>query len=374
MRIMEDSVVFPSYINQIPAYVPGRPVSEIVREYGFKVDEVVKLASNENPLGLPHSARDAINSVLSGASRYPDPHGYDLKKAISNHYGVAFDQIVLGSGSDEILDLIAHSLLTTSVSAIYSQYSFAVYAKVVQTHGAKHIVTPATKGYGVNLQAMLEAIEPDTKLIFIANPNNPTGTFINAAELESFLNKVPANIVVVLDEAYTEFLDPEQRYDAFSWLDKYQNLVVTRTFSKAYGLAGLRSGFAVANKKVANVLNKLRPMFNMNILAQTAAIAVLDDKEYLERTYHNTKLGYKQITASLSKLGLEFINSSGNFLMVKVGSSKESGSLVDQELLKRGVITRPLNNYGLNEWLRFSIGLPDENSILIKALEDIFTD
>jgi histidinol-phosphate aminotransferase len=253
-------------------------------------------------------------------------------------------------------------------AVVYSQYSFAVYALATQGVGARAIVVPA-KAYGHDLEAMAAAIDADTRLIYIANPNNPTGTFIPAAAIEAFLAKVPASVVVVLDEAYNEFLAPEQQFESAEWAKKYPNLLVSRTFSKAYGLAGLRVGFAIAQPALTDLMNRIRQPFNVNSLAQAAAIAALNDQPFLEQGARNNAAGYAQFVEAFEELGLEYVPSFGNFVLVKVGDDDGAGARVNLALLKQGVIVRPVGNYGLPQWLRISIGLPQENAIFITALK-----
>jgi histidinol-phosphate aminotransferase len=253
-------------------------------------------------------------------------------------------------------------------SIVYAQYSFAVYALATQGLGARAIVVPAVK-YGHDLDAMLAAITDDTRLIFVANPNNPTGTFIEGPKLEAFLDKVPRNVAVVLDEAYTEYLPEEKRYDSIAWVRRYPNLLVSRTFSKAFGLAGLRVGFAIAQPELTDLLNRLRQPFNVNTLAQAAAIAALNDKAFLEKSAALNAQGYRRLTEAFDKLGLEYVPSDGNFVLVRVGNDDAAGNRVNLELLKQGVIVRPVGNYGLPQWLRITIGLPEENEAFIAALE-----
>jgi histidinol-phosphate aminotransferase len=251
---------------------------------------------------------------------------------------------------------------------VYSQYSFAVYALATQGVGGRAIVVPAQE-YGHDLDAMAAAIDAGTRLVYIANPNNPTGTFIPAAQIEAFLDKVPPAVIVVLDEAYNEYLAPENQFESAQWVRKYPNLVVSRTFSKAYGLAGLRVGFAIAQPEVTDLMNRIRQPFNVNSLAQAAAIAALNDKDFLAKGARNNLEGYRQLTAAFDAMGLQYVPSYGNFVLVKVGQDDGAGARVNLALLKQGVIVRPVGSYGLPQWLRISIGLPQENAAFIEALK-----
>ena len=358
----------PSYVRQIAPYVAGKPISEVAREFGLDEARIVKLASNENPLGMPESAKAAMARAAAELGRYPDANAFELKAALAARYGVPAEWITLGNGSNDILEIAAHAFVEKAQSVVYSQYSFAVYALATQGLGARAIVVPAVR-HGHDLDAMLAAIEDDTRLLFIANPNNPTGTFIEGPALEAFLEKVPRRVVVVLDEAYTEYLPAELRYDSIAWVRRYPNLVVSRTFSKAFGLAGLRVGFAIAQPELTDLLNRLRQPFNVNTMAQAAAIAALGDTAFLEKTAALNTQGYRRLTQAFDKLGLEYVPSFGNFVLVRVGNDDGAGARVNLALLRQGVIVRPVGNYGLPQWLRVTIGLPEENEAFVAALE-----
>ncbi len=357
----------PDYVRAIAPYQAGKPIAEVAREFGLNEADIVKLASNENPFGLPESARVAMLAAAADLGRYPDANGFDLKKALSERYDVPADWITLGNGSNDILEIAAHAFVEKGQAVVYAQYSFAVYALATQGLGARHIVVQA-RDHGHDLDAMLAAIDADTRLVFIANPNNPTGTFLPAAAIEAFLQKVPANVVVVLDEAYNEFLAPEHQYESTEWVRRFPNLLVSRTFSKAYGLAGLRVGFAIAQPVLTDLMNRIRQPFNVNSMAQAAAVAALNDKEFLAKGAANNAAGYRQLVAAFEALGLQYVPSFGNFVLVKVGEDAGAGARVNLALLKQGVIVRPVGNYGLPEWLRISIGLPQENAAFIAAL------
>ena len=358
----------PDYVRAIAPYQAGKPIAEVAREFGLDEANIVKLASNENPFGVPESSKKAMAQAVADLGRYPDANGFDLKAALAKRYDVPADWITLGNGSNDILEIAAHAFVQKGRAVVYSQYSFAVYALATQGVGARAIVVPATE-YGHDLDAMAAAIDADTKLVFIANPNNPTGTFIPAAQIEAFLNKVPETVIVVLDEAYNEFLAPEHQFESAQWVRKYPNLVVSRTFSKAYGLAGLRVGFAIAQPAVTDLMNRIRQPFNVNSLAQAAAIAALNDTAFLEEGARNNAAGYQQFVEAFDELGLEYVPSFGNFVLVRVGDDDEAGARINLALLKQGVIVRPVGNYGLPQWLRVSIGLPKENAVFIAALK-----
>lgn len=352
----------PDYIRAISPYVPGKPVTQLAREMGIPVERIVKLASNENPLGMSPRARGAVERAIAGIERYPDQ--FDLIKALADRTGLGQDQIVLGNGSNDVLDLVARVFLAPGRSSVFSQHAFAVYPLATQGCGAECIVAPA-RHYGHDLDAMLAAVRPDTRVIWIANPNNPTGNFLPYGEVKAFLRKVPADVAVVLDEAYNEYLSPADRLDTLAWLREFPNLVITRTFSKIYGLAGLRVGYAAASPEVADLLNRVRQPFNVNNLALAAAVAALDDHAFLAESFDLNRRGMEQLVAGVKRLGLEHIPSHGNFVTVNVGD----GAAVNQRLLKQGVIVRPIGGYGLPNHLRVTIGLEAENARFLEALD-----
>jgi histidinol-phosphate aminotransferase len=358
----------PDYIRAIAPYQAGKPISETAREFGLDEASIVKLASNENPFGMPQSARDAMAEAAAELGRYPDANGFELKAALAKRYDVPADWITLGNGSNDILEIVARAFVKAGESVVFSQYAFAIYALAAQGVGARGIAVPA-RAYGHDLDAMLAAIDADTRLVFIANPNNPTGTFIPAAEIEAFLDKVPAHVAVVLDEAYNEYLESQHQFESAHWVRKYPNLIVSRTFSKAYGLAGLRVGFAIAQPPVTDLMNRVRQPFNVNSLAQAAAIAALNDKAFLQKGFENNRAGYAQLCAAFDELGLEYVPSFGNFVLVRVGDEDSAGARVNLALLEQGVIVRPVGAYGLPQWLRISIGLPQENAAFVEALK-----
>ena len=364
----KDSVLIaPPHVAAIAPYQAGKPIEELAREFGLDPKQIVKLASNENPLGMPESARLAIVAATAQLGRYPDPAGFDLKQALSTRWSVPQNWLTLGNGSNDILELVASALLEPGSSVVYAQHAFVVYRLATQARGARHLVVPA-KNFGHDLPAMLEAIDHTTRVVFIANPNNPTGTYLPNAELEAFLEAVAqrhgTRVTVVLDEAYNEFLEPEQRVDSVGLIKRYANLLVSRSFSKAYGLAGLRVGYAIAQPMLTDLMNRVRQPFNVNSLAQAAAIAALQDTEFLAKSFAVNRDGKAQLQQGFTKLGLTFIPSYANFVLVKVGDAAH----VNLELLKRGVIVRPVAGDGLPEWLRVSIGLPHENQKFLDAL------
>lgn len=356
-----------SHVSAIAPYLPGKPIGELAREFGLDPADIVKLASNENPLGMSPKARAAVESALADLALYPDGNGYALKQALARRFAVDAAQIVLGNGSNDVLELAARVFLAPGRSAVYAEHAFAVYPLAIAACNATPIEVPARQ-FGHDLDAMLAAVRADTALVFIANPNNPTGTLLSNAALEVFLAQLPAHVVVVLDEAYTEFLDTPS--DALVWLARFPNLIVTRTFSKAYGLAGLRVGYALAAPALADLLNRLRQPFNVNSLALAAAEAALADVDFLAQAKLINAEGRAQLMAGCKRLKLEVIPSAGNFLCIKVGADAAAAHTIYQALLRRGVIVRPVGNYGLAGFLRVSIGLLHQNARFLAALAE----
>lgn len=353
----------PAHVRAIAPYVPGKPIAETARELGLAEADILKLASNENPLGSSPKAIEAIRAALGDLAYYPDGSGYELKAAISSKLGVAPENIVLGNGSNDVLELVARAFLTRDDSAVYSQHAFMVYALATQAIGARHIEVPA-RDFGHDLDAIARAIAPDTRLVFLANPNNPTGTFLPWGEIESFVAKVPDRVLVVIDEAYGEYLPEGRRSPAPAWLRRFPNLVLSRTLSKAYGLAGLRVGFGLAHPEVAELMNRVRQPFNVNHLAMVAAKAALGDDEFIARSREVNAAGLAQLAAGFERLGLDYIPSSGNFVAVRVGDAAAAYA----RLLAEGVIVRPVANYGMPAHLRVTVGTPAQNERFLGAL------
>jgi histidinol-phosphate aminotransferase len=353
----------PSYVRAIAPYQPGKPVSELAREMGLHEAGIVKLASNENPRGIGPRTRAAIEAAIGDIARYPDGNGFELKQALSARYGVDPAAIVLGNGSNDVLELVAAAFLGPGRAAVMSQHAFAVYPLATQARGARAIVVQA-KNYAHDLEAMARAIDDETYVLWTANPNNPTGTLAAPSELETLMKRVPERVLVVIDEAYNEYLSPDLRADTVKWLRRHPNLVITRTFSKAYGLAGLRVGYAFAHPSVADVMNRVRQPFNVNSVALAAARAALDDMEFVARSFADNLQGLRQLERGASALGLDYIPSHGNFLTIRVGRSGD----IYKRLLRRSVIVRPVGGYGLPEHLRVTVGTAQENEKFLAAL------
>jgi histidinol-phosphate aminotransferase len=355
----------PEYVQRIAPYIPGKPVEELAREYGLAEKDIVKLASNENPRGPSPRVREAIADAVAGVTRYPDGNGFALKTALATRFGVGREQVVLGNGSNDILELATQAFLRPGDEAVYSQHAFAVYPLATQARGATGVSVPARE-LGHDLDAMRAAITKRTRIVFVANPNNPTGTWLAPEAVKRFVSSTPRDVLVVLDEAYNEYLPATHRSDTAAWIGDHPNLVISRTFSKAYGLAGLRVGYGLMNARVADMLNRVRQPFNVSSVAQTAALAALDDVDYLQESARLNFAGLEQLMHGLDALGIGYVPSHGNFLLVRVG---EAGRIYDA-LLRKGVIVRPVTNYGLPQHLRVTVGLEDENRRFLSALRD----
>lgn len=356
-----------SGVQKLVPYTPGKPIAELERELGLT--QIIKLASNENPLGPGKKALAAIQETLKDLALYPDGNGFDLKSALAEKYAVDTSQITLGNGSNEILELVARAFLTPGLEVVFSQHAFAVYPLVTQAAGATAVVAPAL-AYGHDLSAMLQRVTDKTRLVFIANPNNPTGTLLSHESLETFIQALPDTCVCVLDEAYCEFAGDESANNSIAWLKKYPNLLITRTFSKAYGLAGLRIGYGLSSPQLADILNRVRQPFNNNMLALVAATAALTDTEHLQNTLAVNAQGMAFITEGFKNLGLDWVPSAGNFVLVDL---KQSALPIYEALLGKGVIVRPVGVYELPNHLRITIGTSAENQLFLQALTEVLT-
>jgi len=360
-----------SGVQALRPYAPGKPLAELEREYG--IVDAVKLASNENPLGPSPRVLEALRNGFDDLARYPDGNGFALKAALAGKHTVAAECITLGNGSNDVLELVARAFLSPASSAVFSAHAFAVYPLVTQAIGAQANIAIAHDGsegprYGHDLNAILKAIDADTRVIFIANPNNPTGTWLDRKALRAFVEAVSENIIVVIDEAYFEYVSEPDYPDAMTWLTDFPNLLVTRTFSKAYGLASLRVGYGVSQRGLADVLNRVRQPFNVNSLAQSGAVAALEDEDHLHESVRSNQAGMRQLVDGIQALKLSYIPSVGNFLAVDIG--RDPGE-VYEALLREGVIVRPVDNYGMPGYLRISIGLPEENQRFLQALDKV---
>jgi len=356
------------HLTKLPVYQPGRPIEEVARELGLPAAGIIKVASNENPFGPSPLAVAAMQKAIAGVNRYPDGNAFYLKQKLAAKLGVEPANLVLGNGSNEIIEFVGHALLegsgTATADVIVSQYCFAVYPIVTKLFGANLITVPA-KNYGHDLPAMLRAITPQTRIVFVANPNNPTGTLAPREEVIGFVNDVPDDVLLVMDEAYIEFLNDALDLVSLVRLGARKNLILMRTFSKIYGLAGLRIGYGVGNPEFIAALEKIRQPFNINLLAQTAALAALDDTVHVRKTRQNNFAGLEFLERAFRDLKLEFVPSHANFILVRVGE----GQKVFEAMQKQGVIVRPMDGYQLPEWIRISIGTPKENERCLGALK-----
>jgi len=365
-RIAIESLALPGVCGLRP-YEPGKPVDELERELGLK--NIIKLASNENPLGPSSKVLESISKALPELARYPDGNGFSLKQVLSEKHSVSIEQVTIGNGSNDILELLTRAFVSPDNEVVFSQHAFAVYPIVTQAVGAKAVVVPA-KDWGNDLDAMLAAITDKTRVVFVANPNNPTGTCVARNALLDFINAVPKHVLVVIDEAYFEYAqDIFPDYEsAEHYLAQADNLIVTRTFSKAYGLAALRIGYSLSSVEIADFLNRVRQPFNVNSLAMVAALAALSDEQHLSDSLTLNKAGLEQYHQACIELGLEWIPTAGNFICINV---KKNGRDVFEQLLQRGVIVRPVDNYGMPEFIRITVGSREENQRCIDALIEV---
>lgn len=356
----------PQGIESLVPYPPGKPIEELERELG--ITGSIKLASNENPLGPSRKAIKAVSAALQNLHRYPDGSCFYLKEKLSAMIGVAPDELIFGNGSNEIIELVIRTYLKTGDEAIMGDPSFAVYPLVVQAAGGKAINVPLN-GFTHHLEAMAYAITPKTRLIFIANPNNPTGTMVTDSEFSEFMGKVPENVIVCMDEAYYEFVKKKNFPDSIDYVKKGRAVIVLRTFSKIYGLAGLRIGYGIGRADILDYLNRVRQPFNVNSLAQVAALAALDDKAHLKKTLETNSEGLRYLYTALDSMGIEYVPTEANFFLIKVGK----GKAVYEALLKLGVIVRPMASYNMPEYIRLTVGLPVENKRFVKAFKQVMT-
>jgi histidinol-phosphate aminotransferase len=352
------------YLKTLPTYQPGRPIEEVARELNLPASEIIKVASNENPFGPSPLALAAMQKALPSVNLYPDGNAFYLKQKLAAKLGVETNHLILGNGSNEIIEFVSHALLAPGTNVVVSQYCFAIYPIVAKMSGAEVVVVPA-KDYGHDLPAMLKAINAKTRIVFVANPNNPTGTLASREDVIKFVNDVPDDVLLVMDEAYIEFLSDAVDLVPLIRLGVRKNLILMRTFSKIYGLAGLRIGFGIANAELTAALEKVRQPFNANLLAQVAALAALDDDEHVRKTRANNFQGLEFFTCALRELKLEYVPSAANFILVRVFE----GQRVFEAMQRQGVITRPMGGYQLPEWIRISVGTQAENERCLRTLK-----
>ena len=354
------------FLKTLPTYQPGRPIEEVARELNLPADSIINVASTENPFGPSPLAMAALQKAIANVNLYPDGNAFYLKQKLAAKLGVEPANLILGNGSNEIIEFVSHALLTPGAEIVVSQYCFAIYPIVAKMLGA-NVITVLAQDYGHDLPAMLRAITPQTRIVFVANPNNPTGTLASREEVIKLVNDVPDDVLLVLDEAYIEFLDDAVDLIPLIRLGARKNLILMRTFSKIYGLAGLRLGYGIGNTDLISALEKIRQPFNVNLLSQAAALAALDDDEHVRKTRQNNFIGLEFFARAFRKLDLEFVPSSANFLLVRVGA----GQKVFEAMQKLGVITRPMGGYQLPEWIRISVGTPQENERSLAALKSV---
>ncbi len=358
-----------TYANQhvldLVAYQPGKPIEETARELGMNPEDIVKLASNENSLGPSPRAINAMCAAAAGAHIYPDGASFTLRSKLADMFGVAFEQTVVGSGSSEIIELLCHACLNEKAELIAAKHSFSMYPIMCKLFGAKYVEVDNKADWSHDLMGMLKAIKPDTRLIFITNPTNPVGTMVYQEEIDAFMEKVPGHVIIAFDEAYIDFAD--EKPDTLKYVKQGKNVILLRTFSKAYGLAGLRAGYGITTPEIADLLNKARTPFNMNLMAQAATVAALEDKEHIAASVKMVNEGKKQFYAAFDSWGIPYIPSHGNFILVKTGKGRE----VFNECLSKGVILRHMDGYGLPEYIRITVGNQTENARCLEVLKEV---
>lgn len=353
------------HVLELVAYQPGKPIEETARELGLDPHDIVKLASNENPLGPSPKAVEAVSRAAAGVNIYPDGAAFRLRSAIAEFCGVEFDQTVVGTGSSEVIELMCHALLNPQAEVVAARHAFSMYPVMSQLFGSTYVEVPNKPDWTHDLNGFLNAITDRTRIVFITNPTNPVGTVVTQQEIDEFMDKVPEHVLVCFDEAYREFSDNPP--DTLKFVREGRNVIVLRTFSKAYGLAGLRVGYGVAPEHITGMLHKARAPFNLHVLAQEAALAALEDAEHVRRTVENNAAGMRFYEQAFREMGLEWIPSQGNFILVKVGQGKK----VFNDMLAKGVIVRAQDGYGLPEWIRISIGTPAENARCLEVLREV---
>lgn len=358
-----------TYANQhvldLVAYQPGKPIEETARELGMNPEDIVKLASNENSLGPSPRAINAMCAAAAGAHIYPDGASFTLRSKLADMFGVAFEQTIVGSGSSEIIELLCHACLNEKAELIAAKHSFSMYPIMCKLFGAKYVEVDNKADWSHDLMGMLKAITPDTRLIFITNPTNPVGTMVYQEEIDAFMEKVPGHVIVAFDEAYIDFAD--EKPDTLKYVKQGKNVILLRTFSKAYGLAGLRAGYGITTPEIADLLNKARTPFNMNLMAQAATVAALEDKEHIAASVKMVNDGKKQFYAAFDSWGIPYIPSHGNFILVKTGKGRE----VFNACLSKGVILRHMDGYGLPEYIRITVGNQTENDRCLEVLKEV---
>lgn len=360
------SLAFNPNLKELPTYQPGRPIEEVAREMGLPASEIIKLASNENPLGPSTKALRAMEDVLRNLHLYPDGNAFYLKRKLAEKVGVEPENLILGNGSNEIIEFVGHAFMRPGAEVVVSEYCFAIYPIITKLFGATLVTVPAVE-YGHDIPAMIRAITPRTTVLFVANPNNPTGTLAPREDIVELLNNVPPHVLLVMDEAYYEFLSSPMDLLPFIRMKQLPNLLLMRTFSKIFGLAGLRLGYGIGTPDLVSALEKIRQPFNINSIAQAGALAALEDEDHIQKTRDNNFAGLRFFEDEFHRLGLRFIPSAANFLLVKVGD----GMGVFNALQRKGVITRPMGGYGLPDYIRISVGTPKENMRCVQALREV---
>ncbi len=367
---MTDSTICtPAWVQALDKYKASKPIEELAKELGLKPSEIIMLVANENPTGMSGYVQKKISEAVLNLNRYPDADSCYLQRALAKKYGLPQDWIIVTSGSSELLGLAAQTVLSEGTNAIYPQYSFSLYPMVAKLCGAETREIPATEDYNADLDAMLAAIDGNTRLIFLTNPNNPTGTYLDSEALMDFLSKVPPTVLVLFDEAYVDFLEPELRFDSIGAVKRFPNVLVARTFSKAYGLAGCRVGYGIARPELLGWINRVRHPFNVNDLSQLAAMAAMEDESFIENTLKVNREGIKQLTEAFDEMGLPYMGLHANFITVRVGD----GAKVVADLLKKGIVVRKMSSYDLPDWIRVTVGTKEQNDKFLEELGKIIS-
>lgn len=352
------------FVCDLVAYEPGKPIEETARELGLEPSQIVKVASNENPLGPSPAAIEAIREAAQQAHIYPDGGGYKLRTAIADQLNLSMENVILGNGSNEIIELLCHTFLNQNTELIAAEHAFVVYKLMATLFGARYVEV-ADPDFVHDLDGMADAITDQTRLVFIANPNNPTGTMVDQAAIDRFMKRLPEHVIAVFDEAYYEF--PDNPPDVLQYVREGRNLCVLRTFSKIHGLAGLRIGYGIAPQHLASLLQKPRQPFNTNAMAQAAALAAIHDEDHIQQTRKVNREGLQYLSRAMTERGIEFVPSHANFLLLKCGN----GDAVFQAMLKQGVIVRAMSGYKLPAWIRVSVGTPNENRRMLEVFDSV---
>lgn len=365
------TITTPAWVRALDKYVASKPIEDVASELGLKPEDIIMLVANENPNGMSDKVKEAVAQAALNLNRYPDADAFHLQKEIAKKFGVPQDWVVIGNGSSELLGLAAQTVLGPGTTAIYPQYSFSLYPMVAKLCGAETVEVPATGDFNADLDAMADAVDERTRLIFLTNPNNPTGTYLAEEDILQFLDKIPPTVLVLFDEAYVDFLEEPLRCDSMEIVRRHPNVMIARTFSKAYGLAGARVGFGIAQPGLLSMLNRVRHPFNVNDLSQVAALAALKDQAFVDKTLEVNREGLRFLSKAFDEMHLPYMGLHANFVTVKVGSRADE---IVQYLLKKGIIVRRMKSYDLPEWIRVTVGTPEQNRRFLAVLKEALNE